>query len=316
MKAKILSLILMIAFVSCGQKQKSQQTENQNVAVDSVEDTLLNYVNKSESYYEIIKPEDEEAYGNISVFIKNVTFTAHLGKEKNVIFRQTQTIKRYAILEGQESKIDVDILDLKTSEKKRSFSVVADEIDFDGYFNCYLATKYGMTNEFEMGELWKKNVFLRCENNVFIIKISPYINFYLGFMGFINIEKTGIAGELTFIHQDTDKYSYTIANKLILKIKDNELRKKYIPISTEIDFIAPDREHSIREHYPYKILTVWNSYQKSFSEVNLNVLKIVCEISDENNDEAIIEIPIQNGYLFGNKSKEQIIYLDDYIKKN
>lgn len=308
MKIKILLVgVLVFAFASCGQKPKpqQQQTDNQVVAVESVVE--IDTVGNS-SYYKFVQDKNnKEDVGTI--YIKNVTFSEHLSEE--VIFKETQTIKKYADLESQESTIDIDIIDLKTSKIKRSFSVFADKIEFDGFFNFYLAKKYGCCgspNTFEMGELWKDNVFLRCENNIFEIKLSN-LQFYFGFINIYN-DKTGKIGELTFVHKNRDKYSYQIANKLIFKVKNEELRKKYYDLSTEINFLAYDINSKLEEYYPYKILSLWNLKYDSFSEVYLDVIRIEFSFEDE---PTTIAIPIQNGYLFGNKSKKQIIYLDDYV---
>jgi hypothetical protein len=44
--------------------------------------------------------------------------------------------------------------------------------------------------------------------------------------------------------------------------------------------------------------------------LNFTALKIEFEIEGE---DVTIEIPIKNGYLWGNKNPEQVIYIDGYL---
>jgi len=306
MKTRNLYILLMLFVLSCSKSEKQDgetASFSQNTIVNAQQDTTLSVVTeifKGESWYKVIQDDDYT-----TTHIKNVTFTPLFTGGRSVIIKQTQEIQIVSGFEGQESNINIEIFDRNTNEKLRSFSVDADKIDFA--LNFYLTTKYGCCaapNELELGEIWTDNVFLRAENDVFAINRQ----LYFGFTTVWN-SKEGILGELNFARGHDNNRSFKPDKRLTFKVRDKELMERYCEVCTEISFIVPDSiPHSIGCSL-YR--SIW--FPNGLEQINHNVIKVEFEFGAEL---VTVNIPIQNGLIFGNRNFEQIIYVDDFLKKS
>ena len=342
MKTKILSIILMIAFVSCGQKSKSQQTENQNVAVvDSVEkqgtinENLL--IGQSKLYVSFrdtidiitIETANRTIIDTLKYTIrherKDTAFYAFLNyknEKQKFIIRQTQTTE-YTMedMYYHWSEIKIEIYDSLNIKKLRSFTKNIDEIKFNlNYIMSIINGCCGMDNKGEFSDIWQNNTYFKFSYKYYTIKIpNNSTNLYLGFL-FLYDFNTLNYGELYLAHENltenSDFLTYKLVNKVALKVKDQKLWNELSPYQyLKLDTIS-DKDTIFEKENDYNINVILNSYKDLQNTKNLNFSSFKLILSENENveDDITIEIPIQNGYLFGDKSKEQIIYLDDYIK--
>ena len=275
MKIKILYILSMLFVLSCSNS------------------------NKDKVWCKIIRGVDRDI-----LHIKNVSFIPY---NQEIIIKQTQEVKQHFGMEGQESKIDIDIFDLITRKKLHSFSVDADKIHFSN-LNYYLTTKYGCCaapHELEMGEIWKDNVFLRAEDEVFAINRQLYF-------GFTNAVRNneGILGELNFARGYDHNTSFKPDKKLIFKVRNKELKKEYYYLSPTITLVAPNSIPHWTSCSLYKNI----SFSGKLEEINHNIIKIDFVFGGDTERAATVDIPLQNGYIFGNRNFEQLIYVDDYLK--
>ena len=306
MKTRNLYILLMLFVLSCSKSEKQSgktasfpQTTIANAQQDTITNVLTDSFNdKGESWYQVIKDTTR---------IKNVTFSPYL----QFIIKQTQEIKLISNYEGQESKIDIDIFDLTTDKKIRSFSVDADDIHFST-LNYYLTTKYGCCaepNELEMGEIWKDNVFLRADNEIYVINQHIYF-------GFTNVwnSKEGILGELNFARGYNGYTNFKSDKKLIFKVRDKELVEEYCDLCTTITLVAPTPDWTPHFVCLSRLKSVW--LPGRLEEINHNIIKIDFVFGGDTERTASVDIPLQNGLIFGNRNFEQIIYVDDFLKKS
>ena len=320
----------MIAFISCGQKIKSQQTENQSVVVvDSIEkqDTINSSVSLRDTiidnYKYTIKREK-----------KDTTFYAFLNYEneyKKFIVKQTQTTER--TMEDMYyywSEIKVEIYDSLNNKKLRSFTKNIDEIKLcTNYAISIINGCCGKEDEGEIFDIWQDKTLLKFSPKYYMIEKQDNTILFLGYIpSYKPYDDSEIYGEfdlgyLYLAHKYVTNISPTLCygnlvNKVIIRARDIKLKSNayYLPnIKTSSDFVKviPSSDGFSYNRKTQQLCLLGKVDYNNFTALKLHFV----ENLDDDNMNKIVSIPIkiQNNYIFGNKNREQIIYLDDYIKK-
>ena len=182
------------------------------------------------------------------------------------------------------------------------------------------ATKYGCCGDEDYNELstiWTDYTFLKFNSNFYTVEIpNSHTYFFFGYL-LNNADKDpNVIGELYFAHslpilpKDKHIYSaeYKIANKIILKAKNEETLEKISSAIPTISLVKNTSRDNIVNYPDHQELVLW-SYDKFKGLNGLNFIALKIQF-DSDTIVPPVEIPIKNGYINGNTTLDQTIYLD------
>ncbi len=245
--------------------------------------------------------------------VKNVTYAIESlqknGENKAYIVRRTNRVHTAWGAMGQESKFTVDVFDIKTRKLIKSFSMAADEITFsrDGYIRSTLIGCCGAENYYQFLRIWTNEPFLQFITKYYYVEIpNSGVSFYFGYMA-PHDEKDLTVGELYFVQRVPVKerskiidWRFKEANKIIFRAKSKELFDTELPPFCPTMTLNPNTEKDrLTEHEDHQELTLW-SFNKSRTLKGITFNSMTLKFG--NNEDIIFNIPIENGYLFGDST--------------
>lgn len=327
---RISYLLLILGFISCSQNRNDSK-HTQEETVDSVivkksislknselNELTIGFKNQGESYV-TVTGEGE----NIETEINNINYSENYLNYQNelnhYVLKTTQLTKSSRGQEGQYSSIKVEIFNIPNSKLISTIETESDDISF--FTDFYKTGKYGCCGAedyYELTSLWENETFLKFNSKYYYIEIpNARIHFYFGFLSDARDDKNLILGELYFAHsipksvpgKSIISHDFKIVNKLIFKAKDKELYDRIVPFCPSMTLIKNTEKDQLIDYPDHQELRLW-SYNnwKGLEGINFNGLKL-----EFSNDTIIpIEIPIENGYLFGKPDNfDKIIYIEE-----
>lgn len=323
-------LLLILGFISCSQnRNESKHTEKETVDSVIVKKTVtLNnsdldeftsgFKNQGESYV-TVNGEDE----NVETEINNINYSENYLNYQNelnhYILKTTHLTKSVRGQEGQYSSIKVEIFNIPDSKLISTIETESDDISF--FTDFYKTGKYGCCGAedyYELTSLWKNETFLKFNSKYYYIEIpNARIHFYFGFLSDSRDDKNLILGELYFAHsipksvpgKSIISHDFKTVNRLIFKAKDKDLYDKIVPFCPDMTLIKNAEKDQLIDYPDHQELRLW-SYNNWKGLEGINFKGIKLEFS---NDTIIpVEIPIENGYLFGKPDNfDRIIYIEE-----
>jgi hypothetical protein len=327
---KTIFVIFIFGFLSCSQNKKELKVEKspsngtnfdiKSESTDNSEIGVLNSVfrNQGESYVLVTGEND-----SIVTEINNVSYSEkYLNFQKNLsyyILKTTQSTKSIRGHEGQYSSIKVEIFNIPDSKLISTIETLSDDISF--FTNFYKTVKYGCCgseNYYELASLWKNETFLRFNSKYYYIEIpNARVSFYIGFLSAARDEKNLILGELYLAHsilksvpgESTFLQEFKTINKLIFKTKDKDLYGKIVPFCPDITLIKNTDKDELFNYPDRQELRLWSyNFCKDPKGIDFKALKL--EFS--NGKIYSVEVPIENGYLFGEIDNfEKTVYVEE-----
>jgi hypothetical protein len=327
---RIIYVLLVLGFIYCSPNRKeSKLDKNPNEGK-----TILNktepsnnsefdehnsgFRNQGESYVSVTGDGE-----NLETEINNISYSENYLNYQNdlshYILKTTHLTKTHRGQEGQYSSIKVEIFNIPDSKLISTIETESDDISI--FTDFYKTGKYGCCGAedyYELTSLWKNETFLKFNSNYYYIEIpNARIHFYFGFLSDARNDKNLILGELYFAHsipksvpgKSLISHDFKIVNKLIFKAKDKDLYDRIVPFCPSMTLMKNTEEDQLIDYPDHQELRLW-SYDdwKGLEGINFNGLKL-----EFSNDTIIpVEIPIQNGYLFGNPDNfDKIIYIEE-----
>jgi len=319
-------IILLVGLISCSHKKKKefiqkeiifekQDTTNQ-VTVENSDSSA--FADHSESYIRVYNQNS-----NIQTEINNVNYSENFLNYQNelnyFIVKKSQILKTKGGFERQESSITVEIFNIHDSKKISTIKTTADDISI--YEDYYRTVKYGCCgsgNYYELSSLWNNKIFLKYKSEYYFIVIpNAHIQFYFGYSTDSFDDKSLTIGELNFAYslpksvpgKNNISSEYKMVNKVIFKAKKREIFEKVTSVSPVMTLVKNNEKDQLIEYPDHQELTLW-SYDNCKRLKGINILGLKLQFL---NDKIIpIDIPIKNGFLFGDANNfYKIIYLDE-----
>jgi len=314
---RLLIFITIFGLIACNDSKKQTEKSADTSQTDSLEQSK-----PDRSYTTDFNNKDEASIkvDSNNTQIKNVTYSEqYLDRDNELdyyIAKQTQEIITSRGAEGQDSKITLDFFSLKDGKLVKTISKTTDVISVSSQY--LHSTKYGCCgaeNYNELSSIWKDEIFLKYNSKYYYIEIpNAHTSFYLGYLCDARDEGKLILGELYLTHslpslpEGKHFYSETFktVNKIIFKAKTKEIFDKIVPFTPTMTLVKNTDKDQLIEYPDHQELQLWSfNNAKGLNGVDFLGLKIQFE-----NDTIIpIDIPIKNGFLFGDSLNERTVYI-------
>jgi hypothetical protein len=310
--------VALFSLLSCQTKQSNGYSESTKMDVhpDSISvNKKSKFENQDQSYIKYYMN------GKNNVIIRNISYSVnYLNHEHDLddyIIKQTHQTNSVMGQEGKDSKVILDIFSISDSKLIRTIAKRADDIDISS--NFLKSTKYGCCGAedySELAEIWQDNTFLTYNGKYYFVDIpNARLEFFLGYLSDARNKDKLIHGELHFAQSfgtldPNSKYytnKYRAISKIIFKAKTKLIFDKIVPFSPEITLLKNTEKDQIVEHQDHQELSLWSyNEHKNLDGINF----IAMRLTFQNDTTIIFDIPIKNGFLFGDDSPERIIYID------
>ncbi len=277
-----------------------QEKSNQDLI-----DSRLTYSDSCQTKYKII----QEAGWAVTIVDKcNIYATSILNSDtyQNVIIRERQRIRRISGGEGQDSQIDLEIVEGYTGENRhvRRFSAKADKIEIQGrvinvvqYGCCAGEDTYQLYNAKTLNKIMEYNTalyHLRIPNS----KIEGFI----GYQPKYQDNRDGVIGTLSFTDGEV------VINTINFITKDKQKFANILRYVPDMEFIPINPKDKVLDDK--KSIDLW-SKNFSKSSKDLSDFRFLVHLTDESTGKTYTqEITFSNGRVNGNQRKEFDISID------
>lgn len=330
MKSKSLIIFLiLITLISCSKKiddNKSSDKDNKQQISSNDEKQLKSFFNKDESYIKISEEKNILMLETKDISY-SVDFLSRKGELDDFLVKKVKLTKTPLGRDDYGSSFHLDIFTTTDFQKIHSTDVFADNITLNTYF--YKVDTYGCCGAedyFELLNFWEDKVFLKYNTKYYVIEVpNSHIDLYFGFLADSRNEKDLILGELYFAHSlpydiktnNLEDKNFKIVNKITFKAANKELFDKILPFTPETTLLKNTDKDRIVDNKDSQVMTLWSYNDVSgVSKISFTALKLKFE-NDIIDDLIVdIEIPIQNGYLFGEPDNlKKVIIVEENPKR-
>lgn len=315
---KAIHILSILTILSCGEKRRAAEkkvsVKNDSLSSASFsKNTLKDWKNNEMAFIKV-----DSLVSNI----KNISYTEEfLNRDNNLdhyIAKRTQeTVSTLGNIQ-HESKITLDFFSRENGELIWSTNKSADDISILTDF--IHTTRYGCCGAedyHELRSLWTDEAFLTFNSKYYQIDIpNAHTSFYFGYLADAREEDKLIHGilffaqELPYLPNEKDTYSsiFKIANTVVFKMKTKESFDKIVPFSPDISMVKHGEDDRIIEYQNHQKLELW-AYENAKGLKGLDFIGLKMIFTGEKNIE--IEIPIKDGFLFGENSIHRTIFIGE-----